>query len=182
MSVNHIDSRVTFYALMFFLFLSPLNLIAQDKVGLVKGIVANNDNETLAGVSVIIRNTKTNFTAGTSTDSAGGFTFSKINSVGTYSFTFSMVGYESQTLSGYNIKENTSLSLAVKLTSIMASLDQVVVVGYGTQKRKDLTGAVASVGSRDIKDLAVTRLDQALLGKAAGVQVKPVSGEPGIRY
>lgn len=179
MSVTHNDSRVTLYALMLFLFLSPLYSIAQDKVSLVKGVVVNNDNEILVGVSVIIRNTKTNFTAGASTDSAGSFIFSKINSGGPYSFTFSMVGYESQTLSGYTIKENTSLSLAVKLTSIMASLDQVVVVGYGTQKRKDLTGAVASVGSRDIKDLAVTRLDQALLGKAAGVQVKPVSGEPG---
>ncbi len=66
------------------------------------------------------------------------------------------------------------------MTSTASSLDEVVVVGYGTQKRKDLTGAVASVGARDIKDLAVTRVDQALLGKVAGVQVKPVSGEPGV--
>ncbi|WP_411273914.1 SusC/RagA family TonB-linked outer membrane protein, partial [Daejeonella sp.] len=59
------------------------------------------------------------------------------------------------------------------------ALDEVVVVGYGTQKRKDLTGSVGSLGSSEIKDLAVTRVDQALLGKIAGVQVKPSSGEPG---
>lgn len=156
------------------------NLLAQSAPSLVKGVVQNNNNEALAGVSVIIRNTKTNFTSGTSTDSSGGFTFSRVPSGGPYSFTFSNVGFEVQTLAGYNIKDNAILSLVVKMRPNAANLDQVVVVGYGTQKRKDLTGSVASVGAKEIKDLAVSRVDQALLGKVAGVQVKPVSGEPGV--
>ncbi|MBD0367080.1 MAG: carboxypeptidase regulatory-like domain-containing protein, partial [Flavisolibacter sp.] len=145
----------------------------------VRGLVQSSTNEPLAGVSVTVRNTKNNFTSGTTTDNAGMFTFPKLPSGGPYSFTFSAVGYEEQTLSGYNIKENISLSLAVKLMASTKTMEQVVVVGYGTQKRKDLTGSVASVGSKDIKELAVTRVDQALSGKVAGVQVKAVSGEPG---
>lgn len=180
MRINLSNSSVPLCALLFvFCFLASFNLSAQPSSSLIKGVVQNTNSEPLAGVSVIIRNLKTNFTSGTSSDSLGGFTFSRISAGGPYSFTFSNVGYETQTLSGYNIKENSTLSLVVKLSSTMASLDQVVVVGYGTQKRKDLTGAVGSVASKDIKDLAVTRIDQALLGKAAGVQVKPSTGEPG---
>lgn len=165
---------------MFFLFILQFtNVNAQKTQSLVKGIVTDNNGAPLPGVSVIIKNTKTNFTAGTSTDTTGTFTFTRVSNGGPYSFTFSIVGYENQLLSGYNIKEDITLSPIIKMTSTAASLDQVVVVGYGTQKRKDLTGSVASVGNKEIKDLAVTRVDQALLGKVAGVQVKPVSGEPG---
>lgn len=180
MRTNHIKTRFVLYSVFFFLLvLQSPDIKAQGKTSVVNGIVQNNNSQPLPGVSVIIRNTKTNFTSGTSTDSSGVFTFTKIPSGGLYSFTFSTVGYESQTLSGYNIKDNSTLSLVVKLAESAASLDQVVVVGYGTQKRKDLTGAVGSIDSKEIKDLAVTRLDQALIGKAAGVQVKPVSGQPG---
>jgi len=181
MKFNLLKSRASLNALLFLLFIfGASDLYAQEKPNPVKGVVTDVNGQPLSGVSVIIKNTKTNFTSGTTTDGSGVFTFSRISSGGPYSFTFSTVGYESQTLSGYDIKENVTVPLAIKMTSTAASLDQVVVVGYGTQKRKDLTGAVASVGARDIKDLAVTRVDQALLGKVAGVQVKPVSGEPGV--
>lgn len=180
MRINQINSRVPLSALMLLLLvLTSVNLLAQSTVSLIKGVVQNSNNERLPGVSVVIRNTKTNFTSGTSTDSSGSFTFTRVASGGPYSFTFSTIGFETQTLSGYNIKENIILSLSIKMIATSASLEQVVVVGYGTQKRKDLTGAVGSVDAKDIKDLAVTRVDQALLGKAAGVQVKPSTGEPG---
>ena len=168
---------------MLFLFsiLAFQNLSAQQPHVTVNGLVQTSDNnEPVSGVSVVVRNTKTNFTLGTTTDSTGVFTFSRIPAGGPYSFVFSAVGYESQTLGGYNIKENASLSLAVKIKQSGATtMDQVVVVGYGSLKRKDLTGAVGSIGSKDIKDMAVIRVDQAIIGKVAGVQVKPVTGQPG---
>jgi TonB-linked SusC/RagA family outer membrane protein len=154
-------------------------LFSQEKQSLVKGLVANNKSEPLSGVSVIVRNNKTNFTSGTSTDSSGVFTFARMPSGGPYTFTFTAVGFEEQTLSGYNIKDDVTLSLVVKMKSTSEALNEVVVVGYGTQRRKDLTGSVSSVSADKIKDLGVTRVDQALLGKVAGVQVKPSSGEPG---
>lgn len=136
-------------AIIFFIIHPGLpGIKAQENPSMIKGMVQNDNNQPLPGVSVIIRNTKTNFTSGTSTDNSGVSTFTRIPSGGLYSFTFSTVGYESQTLSGYNIKDNSTLSLAVKLAESASSLDQVVVIGYGTQKRKDLTGAVGSVARR----------------------------------
>ncbi|MGZ5135911.1 MAG: TonB-dependent receptor plug domain-containing protein, partial [Flavitalea sp.] len=167
-------------ALVFILsIINVSQLFSQEKQSLVKGFVANNKSEPISGVSVIVRNNKTNFTSGTSTDSAGLFAFTRMPSGGPYTFTFTAVGFEEQTLSGYNIKDDVTLSLVVKMKSTSEALNEVVVVGYGTQRRKDLTGSVASVSADKIKDLAATRVDQALLGKVAGVQVKPSSGEPG---
>jgi len=181
MIINQINLWAKIFALTVLLFiLNALNLHAQSQTAEVKGVVQNNNNEPLPGVSVIIRNTKTNFSSGTSTDSSGGFTFSRMSFGGPYSFTFSTVSYESQTLAGYHIKEDKTLFLEVKMKSTVASLDQVVVVGYGTTRRKDLTGSVVSINSKDIDDLAVTRIDQALSGKIAGVQVQSVSGQPGV--
>src|SRR6476660_4582775 len=103
MRINGINSRAFLFALMPLLYiLSSVNLLAQSST-VVKGVVQNTSSEPLAGVSVIIRNTKTNFTSGTSTDSSGFFNFPRIVSGGPYSFTFTTVGYETQTLSGYNI-------------------------------------------------------------------------------
>ncbi|MDQ3535352.1 MAG: TonB-dependent receptor, partial [Bacteroidota bacterium] len=70
-------------------------------------------------------------------------------------------------------------TINVILRPDLKALEEVVVIGYGSVDRKDLTGSVASVGSAEIRDLAVTRVDQALIGKVPGVQVKPSSGEPG---
>ena len=173
-------SRKTFYILLCLAsILNAFPLQAQERTASVKGFVSNLNGQPVGGVSVIIKSTKSNFTAGTSTDSSGNFTFTRLASGGPYSFTVSYIGYEAQTLTGYNIAENGSLSLAVRLKESASALDQVVVVGYGTQKRKDLTGSVASIGTKDLKDLPVTRIEQALSGRAAGVQVKFSDGQPG---
>lgn len=182
MKINKINSRVTSYTLMLLLFITQsIYLIAQEQSGLVKGVVQNNSNEPLAGVSVIIKNTNTNFTSGTSTDSSGRFTFSRISSGGPYSFTFSTVGYEPQTVSNFSIKEGITLPLSIKMTPTSASLDQVIVVGYGTQKKSDLTGSVTRVSMEDKSSLTNVNLLQALSGAAAGVNVQASSlagGEP----
>ncbi len=182
MRPNRFKSGVILYTLMSLLFaLSSTDILAQGKTSLVKGVVQNNEGNPLAGVSVIIRKTGDNFTSGTSTDSSGIFSFSRIPAGGSYSFTFTAVGYEPQVLAGYNIKADISLSLVVKMKASAAEgLDQVVVVGYGVQKRKDLTGSVVSVGNKEVKDLGLTRIDQGLAGRVPGVQVKAASGEPGI--
>src|SRR4030095_6028440 len=158
---------------------SSVSMSAQEKSSTVTGIVHGNNSEPLAGVTVTARNTKTNFATGTATDSSGMFNFAKLPSGGPYSFRFTTVGYEEQLLSGYNIKDGASLSLAVKMVKVNKALEQVVVIGYGTQRRKDLTGAVSSVSGREIKDLPVARIEQALSGKVAGVQVKFSDGQPG---
>ncbi|HTE24633.1 SusC/RagA family TonB-linked outer membrane protein [Flavitalea sp.] len=161
------------------LFVSPATLKAQT-TSLVKGKVQNSTGSPLAGVSVVIRNTKDNFTTGTSTDSIGMFTFSNIAPGGPYSFSFSSIGYDGQTFSGYTIQPGITLSLAVKMVeSANASLDQVVVVGYGTKRKRDLTGSVSSVSGGELQKVPSSNFTAAMQGKVPGVFISQTSGAPG---
>lgn len=156
-------------------------LHAQSGTGSVRGIVQNSNNEPLTGVSVIIRNATTKFTSGTDTDSSGVFTFSGIPLGGSYTFTVSTVGYAAQTLLGYNLKDNMPLSLVVNMTGTTVLLDQVVVVGYGVQRKSDLTGAVGSVKAEALQERPAASMNQALAGRITGVNVSVNSGRPGGR-
>ena len=163
---------------LLFMLTSPC-INAQNKTSLIKGSVQNNNNEPIAGVTVIMRNTKTNFTVGTSTDSAGVFTFSRVTSGGPYSFTFTNVGFFPQTLSGYNIKDDITLSLVVKLKETTVSMEQVVVVGYGTQKKSDIISSVVSIKPEKATRNATLDVGEMLRGKAAGVLITTNDAGPG---
>lgn len=134
----------------------------------VTGTVRDENNQSLPGVNVLEKGT----TNGTATDASGNFTLrvQDENSV----LVFSFIGYTSQ-----EIPVNGQTVIDVTLAPSMQALEEVVVIGYGTVERKDLTGAVGSIGTEQIKNLPYTRVDQALSGQVAGVQVQAVSGEPG---
>ncbi|MEI6948963.1 SusC/RagA family TonB-linked outer membrane protein [Paraflavisolibacter sp. H34] len=165
----------------FFLFplLQPHTATAQEAGSIVKGFVHSDNNRPLSGVSVIIRNSKTNFTTGTTTDSTGVFTFSRVPAGGAYSFSFSMVDYEPQTMSGYTIKGATTLSLDVELKAVTRSMNEVVVIGYGTTSRKNLTTSVAKVDPKTVPQAANNSVAQLLFGRAAGMTAAQNSAEPG---
>jgi TonB-linked SusC/RagA family outer membrane protein len=122
----------------------------------------------MTGVNVVVKGT----TVGVITDAAGKYSLSLNDKNATLIYSF--IGYVTQ-----EIPLNGRTAVDVALAAEMTGLDEVVVVGYGTVKKKDLTGSVSSMPSADIKELSSTRVEQALLGKVAGVQVKAVSGEPG---
>ena len=134
----------------------------------VSGIITSASGEPLGGASIAEKGT-------------GNATLTRENG----SFSLSVSGPKSVLLIsyvGYSPREITvknQVQFNVSLEQLNASLNDVVVIGYGTAKRKDLTGSVASVNNKEIKDLGVSRVEQALLGKVAGVQVKPSTGEPG---
>ena len=108
---------------LFFSFLLALGvclgvqpLYAQESSsGSVSGIVRNENGEPLSNVSVVAKNANTGLTAGSQTDTAGVFRFSKLPSKGRYSFSFSSVGFETQVMSGYEIKESAAISILVKM-------------------------------------------------------------------
>ncbi len=180
MKFNHLKFSGSFFSLMFLLLIfKTTSLNAQARTNLVKGVVHNSKDEPVEGVSVVIKNARTKFTSGTSTDSSGTFTFPRIPSGGSYSFTFTNVGYEAQTLNGYTVNENVPLSVSVKLKESTSTLEQVVVVGYGTQKRKDLTGSISSVSEKEIADMPVARLDEALAGRVPGLDILSQGARPG---
>ncbi|MEO5998160.1 MAG: TonB-dependent receptor [Chitinophagaceae bacterium] len=134
----------------------------------IKGKITNNNGEALAGATVAEKGTE-NSTV-TKDDGSFGINVSKADAT----LVISYIGFETR-----EIKVNNLTNFNIALEQSSNNLNDVVVVGYGTSKRKDLTGSVSSIDGDKIKDLAVTRVDQALMGKIAGVQVKATSGEPG---
>ncbi len=158
------------------LLLCPVILRAQDKVS-VAGIVQNEEGEPLDGVSVVALNTRSKKSTGAVSDNKGLFSFSGLAD-GPYNFTFSYVGFAQQVLKGYTVKQGERISLMVKLKAQESSLNQVVVVGYGTQKRASITGAVVSVSLDDVKSRSLSDVSEALQGKAPGVIVANEGGDP----
>jgi TonB-linked SusC/RagA family outer membrane protein len=142
-------------------------VVAQTTVKAISGVVIDAKGEPLIGVSILIKGT----TSGTITDVNGKFTLPPVSS-NNPTFVFSYIGYDAQEVS------YKGQILRVQMVENAKSLEEVVVVGYGTQRKKDLTGSVAIVKSSDIKSLPVPSVSDALQGRAAGVQVIS-NGTPG---
>lgn len=157
----------------------PLCIFAQGSRTDVSGIVRNEDGKTLPGASVIVKNPRNSFTAATQTDSTGVFIFSGLPSGSGYSFSFSYVDYEAQNLTGYNLKPDANLSIVVKMKELNRSLNEIVVIGYGSVKKSDLTGSVATVSERDFNKGISTNANQLIQGKAAGVTILQANAQPG---
>ncbi len=141
------------------------NIYAQQKQ--YSGTVSEEDGTPLVGVSVIVKNTSN----GTVTDLDGHFTLNA--SVGDY-LVFSYVGYETE-----EIRLTANQTLNTTLKAQVNYLEELVVVGYGTQKKSDLTASISSVKSEDLVKTSITSVDQGLQGRAAGVVVTNTSGQPG---
>lgn len=137
----------------------------------VKGKVLDaSDGEGLPGAYVKIEGAKGG-TAGAVTDYDGNFTISAAKNA---SLTFSMVGYSNQT-----VKVNGRTSLTVRLATDSKLVDEVVVVGYGTMKKSDVSGAASRIGEEALKGSIITNIDQSLQGRVSGVTAIQTSGAPG---
>ncbi|MBD2755997.1 TonB-dependent receptor [Spirosoma validum] len=134
----------------------------------VSGKVTSDAGEGLPGVSVVIKGT----TTGTVTDVNGNFTLNVSDNNATLVFSF--VGFQSK-----EVVVNNQTTLNVTLATDVQSLSEVVVVGYGTQRRQELTTAVTSVSSKSLERQPVAGFDQALQGQAPGIQVTSPTGAPG---
>jgi TonB-linked SusC/RagA family outer membrane protein len=136
----------------------------------VTGIVTTADNVPLQGVSVKLKGGK----AATLTNATGQFTIDLSENLKTKSLVFAYIGYTTQEIIVIN-----QVNLTVKLVPSVSELDEVVVVGYGTQRKKDLTGAVAKVDISDLQKAPVRSFEEALGGRVAGVSVTSSDGQPG---
>lgn len=163
--------------LLVLLLLLPFALFAQDARTDVTGIVRDLNGKALRGVNITAKNIATGFSAGDETDSSGLFRFSRLPS-GTYNFTVSYIGYETQTLTNYELKAGTTASLVVKLEQKNRSLDEVVVVGYGTQRKEELTSAAVGIKAKDFVKGSVTDASQLIRGKVAGLTIVTPDANP----
>ncbi len=142
---------------------------AQDRT--VSGKVTSvEDGSTLPGVNVILKGS----TTGTVTDLDGNYSLSVPSTGGVLVFSF--IGLTTEEVE-IGVRSVIDLSMSPDIKQ----LNEVVVVGYGTQERKDITGAVAGASAEDIKDMVTPDFAQAVQGRIAGVQVSSASGRPGQR-
>jgi TonB-linked SusC/RagA family outer membrane protein len=142
------------------------SLNAQERT--VTGNITDVSGVPLPGVNIAIKGTST----GTVTDLNGNFALKIPDNKSVLSITY--VGYNDQ-----EITAGEQTNIKVVLVENVKEIDQVVVIGYGSMKKSDLTGSVASVSSKDLRATPVTRIDEALEGRAAGVNVVAATGMPG---
>ncbi|WP_194974905.1 SusC/RagA family TonB-linked outer membrane protein [Aquiflexum lacus] len=150
-----------------FLFLLALSLNVYGQSRVVKGLVTDESNEPVPGTTVIVKGT----TSGTTTDLDGNYSISvSDNAV----LVFSFIGFISKEIT---VGNNSIIN--VTLNTDLSDLEEVIVVGYGTQRKSQLTGAISSVGAKEIQELPISNARQALQGRAAGVDVTIAGSKPG---
>lgn len=148
--------------------ITPAENKAMQQLSVSGQVIDIKTREPLPGVNIIEKGTMN----GTVTDVQGNF---RINVKGSDAvLVFSFIGYDIQEVP---LAGRTNLN--VELVETARELDEVIVVGYGTMKKSDLTGAVSSINEEQLRQTQITSIDQALQGRAAGVQVFQNSGQPG---
>lgn len=146
--------------------LMGIQMLAQDRM--VTGrVTASDDGSGIPGVSIAVKGTS----KGTSSDADGNY---KISISGNAVLSFSSIGFISQ-----DVTVGNKSQVNVVLATDTKALTEVVVVGYGTQKKSQMTGAISSVGAKEIQELPITNARQALQGRAAGVDVVQPGSKPG---
>ncbi len=156
--------RILSSVILFLLVLSSSLVYAQNTI---RGRVTNDAGEGIPGVSVLIKGT----TTGATTDNAGNFA---IEAARGNTLVFSSVGQMEQEIT---IGANSTIN--VKLASVTGSLGEVIVIGYGTQRKKDITGSVVSVNEKTLDEVPAINLTMALQGRAAGVDIARTGVRPG---
>ncbi|MDP4211031.1 MAG: SusC/RagA family TonB-linked outer membrane protein [Bacteroidota bacterium] len=161
------------------LFICSLQVMAQVHTNVASGIIKDENGEALDGAAVYLQNESNGFKQTTLSNSSGLFSFSDVPAGRGYQFIISYVGYASDTLSGYEMKEKGRISLSIILHDKNLGLDKVVVIGYGTVKKKDLSSAVADVPDmKQIKERPVLDVANMIQGKVPGVTVVSNGGYP----
>ncbi len=150
------------YALLFICLLS-LTVRAQSGSPMVKGVIHDEKGQVLIGVNVVATETGKKTITGVISDDHGIFSFKQLPK-GKYTFSFSLIGYEKKEYTGYEIAADSHITLAVKMKQEDKLLSQVLVVGYGTRKKEDITGAVNQAGKEVFENRPITNVAQGLQG------------------
>ncbi|MBC7417695.1 MAG: TonB-dependent receptor [Pedobacter sp.] len=145
----------------------------------ITGIVKDETGKPLIGSSIILLNTKTQEKKGIMVNADGKFLFTGLTANVNYNITVSFIGYTTKTIENYLLKAGEQATVMIQLSPESSSLTDVVVVGYGSQKKKDVTTAIASIKASDLENQPISNAAEAMVGKMAGVQVSQGSGTPG---
>jgi TonB-dependent starch-binding outer membrane protein SusC len=138
----------------------------------ITGKVTDDTNTGLPGVNVLLKGTNN----GTTTNAEGNYSLTIPDASSNGTLIFSYIGYTTE-----EVPINGRTTLDIALVQDIQALSEVVVVGYGTQEKKDVTGAIASVSKKDIAERPTINVLEALSGKVAGLNIHNASGRPGGR-
>ena len=158
--------KLKYLLVLLFIFFAFAGAWAQSLT--VKGKVTDENGGGLPGVTVLVKGSSN----GTATDAEGNYSLGIGSGNATLVITF--IGYTTQEIA---INNRSTINVALKPDT--KALEEVVVIGYGTAERKDLTGAVTSLAAKDIAAVPVSNVAEAMKGRMAGVQVTTVDGQPG---
>ncbi len=166
-------SRKSKFRISFFVNLLVLVSIMQAQNASISGAIKDSStNDGIIGANVFIKS----LNKGAATDANGNFKLSNLQA-GSYAVEINAVGY-SKKIREVILTANSNIDLNL-LLSTNTKLDEVVVIGYGTVKKEDLTGSVAVIEAKDFNKGVISSPDQLIQGKAAGVVITPSSGAPG---
>ncbi len=160
------SSTILFF-LPFLLSILSLSANGQEERQKITGTVIGSDRSPLVGAAVKIKSR----TIGTTTDEHGKFS---INALPTDTIVISYINYVTQF-----VRVGAKVNIPINLVEAATNMNEVIVIGYGTIKRKELTGVVGKVNMEDLRKAPVTSFDQALAGRIAGVTVSTNDGQPG---
>jgi TonB-linked SusC/RagA family outer membrane protein len=159
--------KISFAVVLLLSLFATIEIKAQNKTASISGLVKDESGLSIPGVNIIEKGTKNS----TSSDLDGKYTIRVTSSK--REIVFSSVGFET---SSQNVGQKTTLNVVLK--SAASKLDEVVVIGYGTSRKSDLTGSVASVSGADLKKIPMSNVAETLTGRVAGVQVTSSEGSP----
>ncbi|NQD69893.1 TonB-dependent receptor [Sphingobacterium shayense] len=143
------------------------------------GKVISSDGVAIPGATIDVLNTKSNQKQTFGSDDQGMFNLTNLSTDGTYNIYVHHVGYQRDSIMNFVAKPGQTNTILVRLAIDDNQLDEVVVIGYGTVQKKDLTGAISTVDGKDIAVRKTTQLSQALQGSVPGVMVTRNNGAPG---
>lgn len=159
--------------ILFLLIFGLVSLYGVNGQSVIKGVVTDSNNgESLPGANVLIVGTLT----GTTTDFDGAYTLEV--APGDYQLSVRFVGYKTKN-ERVSIKQGETLIVNWVLEPDVTMLEELVVIGYGVQQKSVVTGAISGVRSKDLENMPVTRLEQALQGRTSGLTIAASSGQPG---
>lgn len=158
--------RANIFCLLCLIVCFPMALLAQTTTNIAGTITGNNDS-LLNGASIMVKGTKT----GTVSDENGHYSIQAKKGA---TLTFSSVGYTPK-----NIVIADQSTVNVQLTEDNSALNDVIVVSYGTQKARDVTGSISQMNVSEVKDMPTPNIGQRMQGKFAGVQISNNDGTPG---
>jgi len=163
---------------MSLILLSTFFSVAAQEPGNVKGVIRNQKGEPLPGVTVGVYNADSVATETTVTNASGEFTLKTLKAGTSYNLRFSSVGYEEKRINNYRYSGGENIDLSLQLAASSDALSEVVVIGYGTQKKLNLTGAIASVSGDVLENRALPNISQGLQGVIPNLNLRPGDGKP----